>query len=113
MQPAKKEMSCNSSQFSQAIKKELEYINEKDPIISCKSEDPVKYEVIVEQGDGDQPLSHPLQDNLKMHIVSQNEELPFRCYICEKGFRNKRTQKNHENGHLGLRPYQEKLNHCT
>ena len=57
-EPAKKDMSFNSSQFSQAITKELEYLNEKDQIISCKSEALVKHEVIVKQGDGDQLLSH-------------------------------------------------------
>ena len=106
LKQAKKETNLNRSLLSEAIKNALEPINDKDRIISCKSELLVKQEGIAKQGDSDKALYHPLQEKLKRHRLSRNEKLPFSCYLCERGFSNKRTLMNHENTHLRLRPHQ-------
>ena len=106
LEPAQKEKSFNSNLLSEAIHNALEPIIDKDQISLCQSETMVKQESIAKQGYADKPLYHTLQEKLKRHMVSQNEELPFKCYLCERGFRNKTTLMNHENTHLGLRPHQ-------
>ena len=105
MEPKKEEKSYNGILLIKAIQNELELLIEKKQITSCKSEIMVKQNTIIKDQLTYQPLHHLLQERPIMNIVSQNEELTFKCYLCERGFKNKTTLMNHENIHLGLRPY--------
>ena len=98
----KNEKSYNSILLSKAIQNELELVIDKNQMTSCKPESMVKPDSIIIKQVPDQPL----QTSIKMNMVSQHEEMPFKCYLCERGFRNKTTLINHENTHLGHRPYQ-------
>ena len=65
-----------------------------------------KHESVVKEVNTFNPLYYSQKEKLKLHKVSQNEEHPFICYLCERGFKEKRTLMNHENAHLWLKPYQ-------
>ena len=43
-------------------------------------------------------------------VHTSNEDKPFHCTQCGKGFVNKQNLEGHMNMHLGLKPY--KCNHC-
>ena len=43
---------------------------------------------------------------LSRHLQSHSDDRPFKCSICEKGFKTNVALTNHTNVHMGLKPHQ-------
>ena len=106
IEQVKQEPSYNSSMLYLAINKELEHLTGKNLITPKRSDINNKHVSVVEEVNTFKPLYYSLKEKLKLHKVSPNVEHPFLCYLCERGFKEKRTLMNHENTHQRHKPYQ-------
>lgn len=42
---------------------------------------------------------------LSRHMKSHSEERPYKCSVCERGFKTLASQQNHVNTHTGVKPH--------
>ena len=104
----------NSSLLAEAIKNQLDLLLEEDKPKTFEAESMMKQKTKVKERDLKKPVydcpkchyKSTMMSTLNRHIKGHDNERPFSCYICKKGFQTQRIQMNHENRHLGIRPYQ-------
>ncbi|KAG4073908.1 hypothetical protein HA402_014113 [Bradysia odoriphaga] len=49
--------------------------------------------------------SSPKRYLLSRHMKSHSEERPFKCQVCERGFKTQASLQNHTNTHTGTKPH--------